>query len=70
METDLYSVDDGTLLWFTGLKPVEREALDIAIASLAELPEADWPTKGAIRLDLPRATFMLKLGPSLRVRAT
>jgi hypothetical protein len=54
------------LLRFTGLKPAEREALDAAIASLADLPERDWPTKGAIRLGLPETTFMLKLGPSLR----
>jgi hypothetical protein len=66
METDLYTVDSGTLLWFLRLDPTEREALDAAIASLVDLPEKDWPTKGAIRLDLPRPTFMLKLGPSLR----
>jgi hypothetical protein len=66
METELYTVDDGTLLWFTGLKPAERKALDMAIASLVDLPEKDWPAKGAIRLALPKPTFMLKLGPSLR----
>lgn len=66
METDLYTVDDGTLLWFRGLDPEERRALDAAIAPLVGLPEEEWPSKGAIRLSLPQPTFMLKLGPQLR----
>ena len=57
METDLYTVDDGTLLSFTKLKPAEREALDRVMASLGDLPEQDWPTQGAIRLGLFRAAF-------------
>jgi hypothetical protein len=66
METELFTVDDEALLWFFGLKPAQREALDAAIARLANRPEKDWPAEGAIRLDLPEPTFMLKLGPSLR----
>ncbi|MGP0063106.1 MAG: hypothetical protein ACLQGP_05810 [Isosphaeraceae bacterium] len=66
METDLFTVDDGALLWFTGLDLEKREALDAAIARLANRPEKDWPAEGAIRLGLPEPTFMLKLGPRLR----
>ena len=66
METEHFTVDDGALLEFTGLKPAEREALEAAIDRLANRPEKDWPFEGAIRLTLPVPTFMLKLGPSLR----
>jgi hypothetical protein len=66
METDHFTVDDGALLKFFGLKPAEREALDAAIGRLANRPEKDWPAEGVIRLTLPEPTFMLKLGPSLR----
>jgi hypothetical protein len=67
METDRYSVDRGAKLWFLELDPADRAALDAAIAPLVDLPEKDWPAKGAIRLALPKPTFMLKLGPRLRV---
>ncbi len=70
METEHFTVDDGALLGFFGLKPADREALDAAIGRLANRPEKDWPAEGAIRLTLPKPTFMLKLGPSLRIRST
>jgi hypothetical protein len=70
-ETDLYTVHRRAVLWFLELDPAERAALDAAIAPLVDLPEEDWPTKGAIRLrqietDRPGVTYMLKLDPSLR----
>jgi hypothetical protein len=37
-----------------------------AIAPLVDLPEKDWPAKGAILINPSQPTFMLKLGPSLR----
>jgi hypothetical protein len=66
METELFTVDDGALLWFTGLDRAQREALDAAIVRLANRPASDWPAEGAIPLTLPEPTFMLKLGPKLR----
>jgi hypothetical protein len=71
-ETDLYTVHRRAVLWFLELDPAERADLDTAIAPLVDLPEEGWPTKGAIRLrqiepDRPGVTYMLKLGPSLRV---
>ena len=50
METDHFTVHRRALLWFLELDPAARAALDAAIAPLVNLPEKEWPTKGAIRL--------------------
>jgi hypothetical protein len=67
METELFTVDDGALVKFTGLDRAQREALDAAIAPLVNRPDEEWPATGAIRLTLAQPTFRLKLGPELRV---
>src|SRR5262249_23167818 len=71
METELYSIHRRALLGESTLTAAERKALETAVAPLVNLPEEEWPNKGAIRLrqietDRPGVTYMLKLDPSLR----
>jgi hypothetical protein len=67
METELYNIHRRALLGESTLTAAERKALETAVAPLVNLPEEEWPSKGAIRLSLPEPTFLIKLDPSLRV---
>ena len=67
MDNPLYTIHRRALLAESMLRAEDRKALEATVASLAGLPETDWPSKGGMRLSLPEPTFLFDLGPSLRV---
>jgi hypothetical protein len=61
-----FTVNSRALLSYNGLTSKERRALSAALAPLSKLPEEQWPTAGAIRLETADPLYMVRVDDSLR----
>jgi hypothetical protein len=66
MNDPRFLVHRRALLGYDALTGPERESLEGAVAPLVDLPEGQWPTAGAKRLESPEPLYLLKVDASLR----
>ncbi len=66
MHTHRYTVNPRALLGYTSLTAPERNALESALDTLADLPEKKWRTAGAVPLGSAEPMYFLRLDDSLR----
>lgn len=61
-----FTVHRRALLAHNTLTAAERDALETALAPLSDLPEEQWGTVGAVRLESSEPLYMLRVDKSLR----
>ena len=62
-----FTVNRRALSSYHGLTSRERRALSAALAPLSKLPEQQWPTAGAVRLESADPLYLVRIDDSLRV---
>jgi hypothetical protein len=61
-----FTVNRRALLSYNELTSRERRALSAALVPLSKLPEQQWPTAGAVRLESADPLYLVRVDDSLR----